>query len=157
MSNALKIILLTHEREYHRNTNTGSIALGLANGMVERVLWERTNPDPKLLELLENKEAALLYPTSESTNANIADIETFIIIDSTWQEAQKIFNKSTYLKNAQKISLSITTQSSFTLRRNQVDGGLCTIECIIELCKLKKLDELADQLTIAFEQFKTNL
>jgi DTW domain-containing protein YfiP len=156
MSNALKIILLTHEREYHRSTNTGSIALGLANGMVERVLWERTNPDPKLLELLENKEAALLYPTSESTNAGIADFETLVIIDSTWQEAQKIFNKSPYLKDAPKVSLAITTQSNFARRRNQVDGGFCTIECIIELCKLKKLDELADQLTIAFEQCNTN-
>lgn len=151
--NNLKIILLTHEREYHRATNTGAIALSLSNGMVERVLWERTHPDKKLLELLANNEAALLYPTGESASVTIGDVETFIIIDSTWQEAQKIFNKSAYLQNAPKVSLQATTQSSFALRRNQVDGGLCTIECIIELCKLKKCDALAKQLTIAFEQF----
>lgn len=149
----MKIILLTHEREYRRVTNTGSIALNLSNGAVERVLWERTNPDKKLIELLANEKAALLYPTSEPTSANIGDVDTFIIIDSTWQEAQKIFSKSTYLQNAPKISLPITTQSRFALRRNQVDGGLCTIECIIELCKLKGCDAFAKQLTIAFEQF----
>lgn len=149
----MKIILLTHEREYHRATNTGSIALSMSNGMVEQILWERTNPDKKLLELLAKKEAALLYPASEPTSANVGDADTFIIIDSTWQEAQKIYNKSAYLQDAPKISLPTTTQSSFTLRRNQVDGGLCTIECIIELCELKGCDALAKQLTIAFEQF----
>ena len=40
---AMKIYLLTHERETHRKTNTGSLALKLAGGLVERVLWERVS------------------------------------------------------------------------------------------------------------------
>lgn len=122
------------------------------NGIVERVLWERTNSNQQLLELLNTKSAALLYPTPELNSVDIADIDTFIIIDSTWQEAQKIFNKSPYLQQAPKVTLAAIQQSNFVLRRNQIDGGLCTVECIIELCKIKGLNDSAEKLTLAFIQ-----
>lgn len=152
MNKPLHIILLTHERELHRKTNTGSIALQLASELVERVVWSRTVPSQYVLEQLANQQAVLLYPSAESTTVNFADIETVIIIDSTWQEAQKIVNKSPYLQHAPKATLSTTQQSSFVLRRNQIAGGLCTIECIIELCKIKGLHDTAEKLIAAFEQ-----
>lgn len=152
MNKPLHIILLTHERELHRKTNTGSIALQLASELVERIVWSRTAPSQHLLEQLANQQAVLLYPSTESARINIADVETVIIIDSTWQEAQKIVNKSPYLQHAPKATLSTTQQSSFALRRNQIAGGLCTIECIIELCKIKGLHDTAEKLIAAFEQ-----
>lgn len=152
MNKPLHIILLTHERELHRKTNTGSIALQLASELVERIVWSRTAPSQHLLEQLANQQAVLLYPSTEPIRVNIADVETIILIDSTWQEAQKIVNKSPYLQHAPKATLSTTQQSSFALRRNQIDGGLCTIECIIELCKIKGLHDTAEKLIAAFEQ-----
>lgn len=159
----LHIILLTHERELLRKTNTGVIALDLASEWVERVVWERKNPNQKILTLLAAGQALLLYPADDLPSANtmiagttapgIDDGKTIIIIDSTWQEAQKILNKSPYLQSAPKAVLNTQTPSSFSLRRNQIDGGLCTIECVIELCKIKALDDLAEKLTAAFEQY----
>lgn len=163
MSTPLHIILLTHEREVHRNTNTGVIALNLASEYVERVIWERINPNQRLLNLLATGKALLLYPTggavvaaanpttTEATHCTIDNAETIIIIDSTWQEAQKIFNKSPYLQSAPKALLTTQNPSTFTLRRNQPEGGLCTIECIIELCKTRGMNELAEKLLAAFE------
>ena len=55
----MKIFLLTHERELHRATNTGSLALESANEIVERILWERVNPNKNLTRLIENNEAVL--------------------------------------------------------------------------------------------------
>jgi DTW domain-containing protein len=169
MITPLKIILLTHERELHRPTNTGTLALALAGDLIERMVWERINPNARLLELLSKPEALLLYPADaieskadlhaqhrpehNSSHLTLANANTIIVIDGTWQEAQKIYNKSAYLKKAPKATLTNTTLSTFSLRRNQVEGGLCTIECIIELCNIKGLHELADTLTAAFEQF----
>jgi DTW domain-containing protein YfiP len=165
MPTPLHIILLTHEREVQRKTNTGIIALNLASEYVERVIWERINPNQHLLNLLSTGKALLLYPadnaaptaanppTTETTHSTIDKAETIIIIDSTWQEAQKIFNKSPYLQSAPKAVLTAQNPSTFTLRRNQPEGGLCTIECIIELCKMRNLDSLAEQLTAAFAQY----
>jgi DTW domain-containing protein YfiP len=153
----MKIFLLTHERELHRGTNTGSLAIDDSNEIVERVLWERVNPDKELTRLIENNEAALLYSKGESSSAkSLAEIEEYeniIIIDGTWQESKKIFNQSAYLKSAPQFTLKTTNESLYKLRANQPKGGLCTIECIIEVLKIKGQYKMASELSLKFEQF----
>lgn len=163
----MKIFLLTHEREFHRASNTGSLALEKPNEFFERILWERTKPNKKLVELIENNEALLLYSNGEASPANVeaspAIVETspaiveayenIIVIDGTWQESQKIFNKSSYLKNIPQFTLKVLNKSSYKLRRNQPKGGLCTIECIIEVLKIKGQTKLALELAFKFKQF----
>lgn len=169
----MKIFLLTHERELNRGTNTGVIALMHSNHIVERVLWNRVNSDQDLLTLIaliENNQALLLYsqqkPDDEELGAEeseslpieqsaslIKAFENIIIIDATWQESKKIFNQSVYLKNAQHFTLKTTNDSVYKLRANQPKGGLCTIECIIEILKIKGHQKLASELSLKFEQF----
>ncbi|GAW96804.1 MULTISPECIES: tRNA-uridine aminocarboxypropyltransferase [Colwellia] len=153
----MKIFLLTHERELHRATNTGVLALDDANEIVERILWQRVNPNKDLVRLIDNNEAVLLYSKAESSSAvspvKIEEYDNIIIIDSTWQEAKKIFNHSAYLKNAPQFTLKTVNNSLYKLRANQPKGGLCTIECIIEVLRLKGLNKMAAELSIKFEQF----
>lgn len=152
----MKIFLLTHERELRRPTNTGSLAIGGSNGIVERILWERVNPNKNLVRLIESNEVLLLYSNGEgsgSSESNINDYENIIIIDGTWQESQKIFNKSPYLKKAPQLTFKTDKSSSYTLRRNQREGGLCTIECIIEILRAKGQEKMALDLELKFEQF----
>ena len=149
----MKIFLLTHQRELDRKTNTGTIAVNNTDGMVERIIWERVNPNSDLVELFNNNKALLLYPTDDDISADIEDFDNIVVIDSTWQEAQKIYNRSPYLKTAPKAVLSPVQQSAFQLRRNQRASGLCTIECVIELLRIKGREQLADALTIKFNLF----
>jgi DTW domain-containing protein YfiP len=159
----MKIFLLTHERELHRATNTGSLAIENTNNIVERILWERVNPNKDLTRLIENNEAILLYSKGESSLTGEASLavspaviekyENIIIIDSTWQEAKKIFNHSAYLKNAPQFTLQTENDSLYKLRANQPKGGLCTIECIIEVLKIKGKNKLASELSLKFDQF----
>lgn len=165
----MKIFLLTHERELHRGTNTGALALENSNNIVERILWERVNPNKELTRLIDNNEAVLLYSNSESScvassampstapssvaSVIIEEYENIIIIDSTWQEAKKIFNHSAYLKNAPQFTLQTDNDSLYKLRANQPKGGLCTIECIIEVLKVKGKNKLASELSLKFDQF----
>ena len=139
----MNVLLLTHERELGRPTNTGAIALSHAPGIVKRLVWERTTPNQSLVKLIENGDAALLYPQDDAPTAHIEAYESFIILDGTWQESRKIINKSVYLHKAPRVTLPVVGQSSFNLRRNQVHGGLCTAECIIELLKLKNQHKVA--------------
>jgi len=149
----MKIYLLTHERELDRKSNTGQLAIEPANSVVERVVWERVKPNKQLLKLIDTEQALLIYTKGDGKNAAIEDFENIIIIDSTWQEAQKIFNKSPYLKKMPRALIETQGNSQYKLRRNQPAGGLCTIECIIEILKVKGKDELAEQLALEFEQF----
>ncbi|MCJ8294424.1 MAG: DTW domain-containing protein [Colwellia sp.] len=161
----MKIFLLTHERELRRATNTGALALDHAHEIVERILWERKKPNKDLVRLIENNEAVLLYSTGESLQAvskvlssliskvSIDEYENIIIIDSTWQEARKIFNHSAYLKNAPQFTLKTSNDSLYKLRANQPKGGLCTIECIIEVLRMKGQNKMAAELSLKFALF----
>jgi len=159
----MKIFLLTHERELHRATNTGSIAIEDYNEIVERILWERVKPDKNLTRLIENNEAVLLYSTGESSQEDspalssvlVEEFENIIIIDSTWQESKKIFKQSPYLKSAPQFRLKTTNDSIYKLRANQPKGGLCTIECIIEVLRMKGQHQIASDLSLKFEQFNS--
>jgi DTW domain-containing protein len=178
----MQIILLTHERELERPSNTGRVALAAFPGRVKRLVWSRTRPDPDLMAALALGEASLLFPAKEgdtvaitggsgnasSSAAWVPDTsgeapgdalggvpETLVILDATWQEARKMLRQSPYLGCARRHSLPQAAQSTgasqFRLRRNQIAGGLCTLECIIVLWRQAGLTEQAALLQQGFE------
>ena len=144
----MKIFLLTHQKELHRKTNTGALAVELLGEKVEVVVWERTKPNKKLLDAIEQGSIALLYPHEDSEILGEAtSYEAYIFIDSTWQEAQKIYNKSPYLHDLPCVKIEIDKKKSvYTLRRNQKEYGLCTAEIVVEVLKNRSKFELAEEL-----------
>lgn len=160
----MKIILLTHERELERPSNTGAVALSVAgghDGLVVRSVWSRVAPDQDLVNLLTCGEACLVYPKSEvecaeaSIEEGLEACEHFVLLDATWQEARKMYNRSPYLKAAQRISLTPSAVSRFVLRRNQKSDGLCTAECVIEILRSKGHTDLAARIQARFDLFNT--
>lgn len=172
----MHIILLTHERELLKKTNTGRLVEALDGLDVTRITWKRTCPSSMLLEWIKQGDIGLLYPEkevecTESTSKNLgsykesselmlkvskekeAPLSKFILIDSTWQEARKIFNRSPYLKQLPRVSLISSDASEFTLRRNQIDGGLCTAESVIALLRMNNQNLLANKLETDFHAF----
>ncbi|RYV02017.1 DTW domain-containing protein [Shewanella sp. OPT22] len=150
----MNIILLTHEREVSKKTNTGVFVSSALGENARVVVWERKNPDPELLAQIEKSKVALLYPTEDSEVVSAeTDFDSYIVLDGTWQEAQKIYNKSSYLKNLPKVKIEASTKSIYQLRRNQKPNGLCTAECVIELLKAKGIVSTAEQLQSEFEAF----
>jgi len=152
----MKIILLTHAREISKKSNTGQLVQQLVPN-AQTIIWQRTQPDFSLLKLIQSKKTALLYPIEKiGDDANVNDFENFIVIDSTWQESRKIVNRSPYLQQLPRVQVSTKKHSQYHLRRNQIEGGLCTAECVIELLREKNNVEMADQLDILFARFLIN-
>ena len=150
----MKIFLLTHQKELHRKTNTGALAVDLFGEMVEVVVWERTAPNKKLLEAIEQGRVALLYPCDEGeTLCSRTSYDTYVLIDSTWQEAQKIYNRSPYLHTIPCVNIEIAKQSVYTLRRNQKVYGLCTAEIVVEVLNSQSMFELAEDLEQSLDTF----
>ena len=179
----MQIVLLTHEREVDRPSNTGQLALDLVPHLCRRVLWSRVKPDLELVTKLARKEAKLLFPKPkcdiieqelahhlEAKNGPVLepmhDIskaryqalnaktipQVLVILDATWQEARKMYRQSPYLKQASTCYLEQKSQSNYQLRRNQLEGGLCTIECIITIEHLLGHHDTADLLMSAYRQ-----
>ncbi len=143
----MKLFLLTHQKELHRKTNTGSLSVELLAEQVEVVVWERTKPNKKLLDCIEQENIALLYPHEQSQIlCKTTPYDAYILIDSTWQEAQKVYNKSPYLHDLPCVKIQTDKKSVYSLRRNQKEYGLCTAEIIIEVLKSKSMHEEAESL-----------
>ena len=155
----MKIFLLTHERELLRATNTGALVASLVPEIVERVIWQRNTPSDVLLEAIRCEKTVLLYPLeSEATEAEpVTAFDNIILLDATWQEARKIFNRSPYLKDLPRVHLQPQQISQYQLRRNQLEGGLCTAECVVEILKLKNYGDSAERLQTAFAIFNSSL
>ncbi|WP_323844970.1 tRNA-uridine aminocarboxypropyltransferase [Microbulbifer magnicolonia] len=149
----MRITLLTHERELQRKTNTGALALEYCGDMVKRLVWARREPDPALLESIERGEAALVYPGGDATPERLEDFAHVILIDATWQEARKIYNHSPYLQAAPRVAIATHAESSYRLRRNQPQGGLCTAECVTEILHRHGEHTAADRLAAAYVHF----
>ena len=150
----MKLFLLTHQKELHRNTNTGALCVELLGEQVEVVLWERTKPNKKLLDCIEQGIVALLYPHEHSEILCKTTLyDTYILIDSTWQEAQKIYNQSPYLQGLPCVKIQTDKKSVYSLRRNQKEYGLCTAEIVSEVLKSKSMLDEAEDLAVKLNEF----
>jgi DTW domain-containing protein YfiP len=153
----MKIFLLTHERELLRPSNTGVLAQSVAPEIVERIVWARNAPHPFLLDAINHENTVLLYPVDDADESPIESFENIILLDATWQEARKMFNKSPYLKSLPRAHLKPQQTSQYQLRRNQPDGGLCTAECVVEILIAKNHIDIAERLDTAFGIFNSKI
>jgi DTW domain-containing protein YfiP len=150
----MMLYLLTHSREIHKTSNTGRLVAKILPGHTQVLIWQRKVLEPALKEVIEAGNTALLYPGDDSQDCvQACTFDNYILLDGTWQEAQKMYNKSPYLKNLPKVKINSTQASRYTMRRNQKAQGLCTAECVIELLKSTKETALAEKLTDEFELF----
>ncbi|OIQ24381.1 MAG: DTW domain-containing protein [Vibrio sp. MedPE-SWchi] len=164
-----------HENELKRATNTGRWLMASVDKCSQHV-WQRKVPNQSLIDLIEQPHVApmILYPSENSVlvtevlarlnkegikeNQKSAStfgqtLPLFIILDGTWQEAKKMVNKIPWLEQCQQVHLLPTSQSNYTLRRNQEDGHLCTLEVAAELLKLVGESRAASQLTEFFNNY----
>jgi len=133
----VKITLLTHFKELEKRSNTGRLVVDVLGSAAEQVRWERLNPPARLVEEIEAGGVALIYPGAVyENNDDLTGITHCIIIDSTWQEARKIHQRSPYLREIRRISLATGAKSLYNLRKHQKESGLCTAECAIEVLRL---------------------
>ena len=148
------LYLLTHSREVHKASNTGRLVAKILPEHAQVLIWQRKVLEPVLKEAIEAGNTALLYPGDDSKDCTQADaFDNYILLDGTWQEAQKIYNKSPYLQTLPKVAINPEQTSIYNKRRNQKAQGLCTAECVVALLKSNQEVELAEQLQAEFESF----
>ncbi len=137
----MHIWLLTHPEEFKKQNGTRKLVIQTLPHLTTALTWQRTAPSVELTGLPVER-TLLIYPESDltlvstecSNDATQQTIEHIILIDGTWQQARKIYNRSPYLHRFKKFEIK-GQQSIFTRRRNQIKNGLCTAESVIYLLK----------------------
>lgn len=168
----MQFVLLTHEREVPKPSNTGQLLLVAEGVDARQVVWARKSPDHRLLADIAERRALLIYPLSGAEGFSVTCLEEkehgdsrnrmssllpanplIVLIDATWQQAQKMYNQSPYLHAVPRLELRRERPSMFWLRRNQKAVGLCTVECAIEVFRLAGERLKADVLEAEFLAF----
>lgn len=131
----MKIWLLTHSEELKKASGTGTIVKKVLGEQCEVIVWQRKAPHTSILNL-SPADTILVYQHSNDcptvTTETLHTINNAIILDGTWQQAQKMYNRSPYL--SQFAHYEVThLKSVYKKRRNQIENGLCTAEMVIHL------------------------
>lgn len=162
----MQLVLLTHQREQGRPSNTGKLVNSVLEhqpkASVRTVIWQRKAPCEQLLAGIAAYEWALVYPGLGAQDSGLVLAgdnrpQGLILLDATWQEAQKMYNQSPYLHDLTKILIQQEAASSYRLRRNQKDYGLCTAECISVLLGQIGLSLEAEDLLQSLGQMQQDL
>jgi DTW domain-containing protein len=162
------VCLLMAEHETLKPSNTGWL---IADVVPETMAfgWARTEVDPALLALLDDPQwqpyvvfpgesvvpdrvrSALPPDVTDGGDGNVSAAKRplFILLDATWPEARKIFNKSPYLDRFPVLSLMPEQLSRYRLRRSLREENLCTSE-VAALCLAMAGDHLAAQTLDAY-------
>lgn len=125
--------------------------LGICRGEV----WHRTQHNGLHMFGNTTQPIYLLHPDGEYTQqANPPQQSVFVALDGTWQQANKILRQDEFLAGLPRIRLTPAEPSQLSLRRNQLQGGLSTLESIASLLKNNAASIQAAQLMALFEKFQ---
>lgn len=155
----MHIWLLTHSEELKKANGTGQLICKHLPDHCSLIVWQRNEPS-KVLANLPQESTLVIYPTALSLEKNatlslsIEAVDHVIILDGTWQQARKMYNRTPYLHNY--ATYEITGQvSRYVRRKNQQKSGLCTAETAIYLLQKQRLTDQVALLESAFEAFNT--
>ncbi|WP_417553552.1 tRNA-uridine aminocarboxypropyltransferase [Marinomonas fungiae] len=154
----MHIWLLTHSEELKKANGTGQLVHAHLPTLASVIVWQRATPSETLQNLpLDN--TLLIYPSAIeeargtfSPELDAHNAKHFIILDGTWQQARKIYNRSPYLHRFKTYEIR-GENSQYLRRRNQQKSGLCTAESAIHLLRKQKRILEATQLEEAFLAF----
>lgn len=154
-------ILLMHEDEVLKPTNTGRLLAELFPAATFVFEWARVLPPEDLLNLIAdpNRLCLLVFPAENALTPAQAQQQaehngqrlTLILLDGTWKQARKMFNRTPWLAGLPSVSLPVSN-SQYALRKAAHDGCLSTAEAAIGL--LDHLDAAAaNALSSFFNRF----
>lgn len=154
------ICLLMADTEPLKPSNTGWLAADVVPDTFA-FGWARTETDPALPALLRDPQwqPMVVFPQEYAAPGRVVHTATtpglwpgpvggprplFILLDGTWSEARKMFQKTPCLAPLPVLSLQPAQLSQYRLRRSNRDEHLCTSE-VAALCLALAGDDLAAQ------------
>lgn len=131
LENRTKVLVLRHEFEAMKSTNTARVA-NLALARMEILDWSPRSPPDVGRWLASHPNTWLLFPGESSARSTAVQPEALLILDGTWRQAKKIFKTHPELWRLPKLSLPPQAggASARRLREAPSDDALSTMEAI---------------------------
>jgi DTW domain-containing protein YfiP/GNAT superfamily N-acetyltransferase len=135
-----EVVLVYHPKEINKPSNTGHVIQRSLPAHTKEFIWHRHTLAKQVAELSLDYETVLLYPSEEAipleqyckSQGDLQKPIRLVVIDGTWQQAQKMMLQSPVLEALPKVKLVHLPKSQYVLRKNQKPMGLCTLESVAE-------------------------
>lgn len=159
MESNCEFVLLMHRNEVFKPTNSGRLIADLLPYNTHMFIWDRTQPDPHLLTLLNDpeRECIIVFPSDDADTRPVTTtitasnkIPTFILLDGTWKQSGRMFHLSRWLDGVPCISLPETLLRGYAVRKSHQENYVSTLEAA-GLC-LQMVGELG-QSELVFDYF----
>lgn len=141
LDSRVEFVLLLHRVEIFKPTNTGRLIADLLPAKTRAFCWSRSEPDPALIDLLNDKtrQCFIVFPADTSGAKNKSrpvfteilvndKIKTFILLDATWKQSGRMFHLSRWLDATPCISLPQGAIRGYAVRKSHQDDYLSTAE-----------------------------
>lgn len=139
-----RVCLLMHPMELHKTSNTGHLVrLALPNSE------SRVRDEPDVSDLFDG---VVLFPGDGAIP--LADVKRpvkLIVPDATWAQARRIARRK--LPNLQRVTLPDGLVSEYGLRKRKREGGVCTLEAVIEALAILEGPQVREPLEHLFTVF----
>lgn len=149
--NSADWLLLLHRDEVFKPTNTGRLVADQFPAQSHAFCWDRTQPAPELLALLQDprRRCFIIFPSDataprDSIKPTVSAPYqtpqdgrqlTLILLDGTWKQARKMYNRSDWLKDIPLLDLEHILASealagigNYRVRQAVGEGQLATAE-----------------------------
>lgn len=164
-----EFVLLMHREELFKPTNSGRLIADLFPEQTHAFCWHRTEPDEKLLAMLNDPHRInlIVFPddTTRDVTADPVVIDekfaqnsqhktvTFILLDGTWKQSGRMFHLSRWLDNVTCLSLPDKHVKSYAMRKSHLKNYVSTAEAAAICLELLGESFSADVLRDYFEIF----
>lgn len=130
LATTTRVVLVTHNREDRKASNTGRLAVACLEDAHIVVRGERATAAPEL-PIAEGTEPLLLFPHADAEVLAKSDRPvTLIVPDGSWRQAFKVRARVPSLRGVRAVRVPPGPPSRYRLRREFYDYGLATIEAI---------------------------
>ncbi len=162
-----EVVLVYHPKEIIKPSNTGHVVQRSIPEHTKELIWHRYTLTQQILALSSDYETVLLYPSedaipleqyykNQNQNQKQEDSQKpirLVVIDSTWQQSQKMILQSPALQALPKVKLVHLPKSQYELRKNQKPMGLCTLESVAEALSEMGYSEVRTHLMNTFYEW----
>jgi DTW domain-containing protein YfiP len=102
---------------------------------------------PRLVATLKEPGTALLFPADDATDVEALQTppKTLVVVDGTWDNAKKLFQRSPLLKALPRIGFVPPAPGNYRIRKEPAEHCLSTIEAIAQV--LEKLERAPGRFT----------
>lgn len=141
-----RVLVVRHQREGWKSTGTARIA-GLALPNL-RLLEYGEDAQPALDELPGELGAgtALLFPSDEAPQVDLASVQRLVVLDGTWRQVRRMYQRLPALHGLPRLALPAKAEKVLRLRESSLEEGRSTLEAIADALGLLEGDAVAGPL-----------